>query len=87
MGLKCSLSWTWKQVFKNSPKTVDKFNHINYYNMAMRDWRNRQTRAFKGRMGDRVSSSLTSRTKIKKPQDIVVFLVFNAKYCGFMIIW
>ena len=28
----------------------------------MRDWRNRQTRAFKGRMGDRVSSSLTSRT-------------------------
>ena len=45
--------------------------------MAMRDWRNRQTRAFKGRMGDRVSSSLTSRTKIEKPQDIVVFLVFN----------
>ena len=35
---------------------------INYHNKAMRDWRNRQTRAFKGRMGDRVSSSLTSRT-------------------------
>ena len=31
--------------------------------IAMRDWRNRQTRAFKGRMGDRVSSSLTSRTR------------------------
>lgn len=29
----------------------------------MRDWRNRQTRTFKGRVGDRVSSSLTSRTK------------------------
>ena len=29
----------------------------------MRDWRNRQTRAFKGRVGDRVGSSPTSRTK------------------------
>ncbi len=29
----------------------------------MRDWRNRQTRTFKGRVRDRVSSSLTSRTK------------------------
>ena len=28
----------------------------------MRDWRNGQTRTFKGRVGDRVSSSLTSRT-------------------------
>ena len=28
----------------------------------MRDWRNRQTRAFKGRVGDRVGSSPTSRT-------------------------
>lgn len=32
----------------------------------MRDWRNRQTRTFKGRVGDRVSSSLTSRTKYPK---------------------
>ena len=31
----------------------------------MRDWRNGQTRTFKGRVGDRVSSSLTSRTKLR----------------------
>ena len=31
----------------------------------MRDWRNGQTRTFKGRVGDRVSSSLTSRTNKK----------------------
>ena len=29
----------------------------------MRSWRNRQTRAFEGRMGDRVGSSPTDRTK------------------------
>ncbi len=28
----------------------------------MRSWRNRQTRAFEGRMGDRVGSSPTDRT-------------------------
>lgn len=39
----------------------------------MRDWRNRQTRTFKGRVGDRVSSSLTSRTKIKTTDETVVF--------------
>ena len=40
----------------------DKLRRLHYYYMAMRDWRNGQTRTFKGRVGDRVSSSLTSRT-------------------------
>lgn len=44
----------------------------------MRDWRNRQTRTFKGRVGDRVSSSLTSRTK-KKSNAISVALFLRAK--------
>ena len=41
----------------------------------MRDWRNRQTRTFKGRVGDRVSSSLTSRTKKRATQlSVALFL-------------
>ena len=40
----------------------------------MRDWRNRQTRTFKGRVGDRVSSSLTSRTKRTNTNVLVLFL-------------
>ena len=39
----------------------------------MRDWRNRQTRTFKGRVGDRVSSSLTSRTKRTSTNVLVLF--------------
>ena len=31
----------------------------------MRPWRNRQTRTFEGRMGDRMSSSLIGRTNKK----------------------
>ena len=47
---------------KYCKKTFDKRGVIHYNGLAMRDWRNRQTRTFKGRVGDRVSSSLTSRT-------------------------
>ena len=39
----------------------------------MRDWRNGQTRTFKGRVGDRVSSSLTSRTKRTNTNVLVLF--------------
>ena len=35
---------------------------LSYNNGTVRPWRNRQTRTFEGRMGDRVSSSLTGRT-------------------------
>ena len=44
----------------------------------MRDWRNRQTRTFKGRVGDRVSSSLTSRTK-RTNSLLVPFLFFQSR--------
>ena len=44
----------------------------------MRDWRNRQTRTFKGRVGDRVSSSLTSRTK-KRATQLSVALFLRAR--------
>lgn len=60
----------------NCKKTFDKRRAIHYNSLAMRDWRNRQTRTFKGRVGDRVSSSLTSRTK--KKSDTVVSLLFFA---------
>lgn len=46
----------------------------------MRDWRNRQTRTFKGRVGDRVSSSLTSRTK-KRATQLSVALFFCVRGC------
>ena len=39
----------------------------------MRDWRNRQTRTFKGRVGDRVSSSLTSRTTAPRFSGCFIF--------------
>ena len=39
----------------------------------MRDWRNRQTRAFKGRVGDRVGSSPTSRTTKRKHASVSFF--------------
>ena len=42
--------------------------------MQMRDWRNGQTRTFKGRVGDRVSSSLTSRTKNQEHVNVFLFL-------------
>ena len=41
----------------------------------MRDWRNRQTRTFKGRVGDRVSSSLTSRTKKRATRTCVALFL------------
>ena len=46
----------------------------------MRDWRNRQTRTFEGRVGDRVSSSLTSRTK-KRATQLSVALFFCVRGC------
>ena len=46
----------------------------------MRDWRNRQTRTFKGRVRDRVSSSLTSRTKQENFCEAkVLFFCFGAR--------
>lgn len=54
-------------------KTFDKFSTLHYYYVAMRDWRNRQTRTFKGRVGDRVSSSLTSRTTAPRFSGCFIF--------------
>lgn len=61
-------------------KTFDKRQAIYYNVQAMRDWRNRQTRTFKGRVGDRVSSSLTSRTK-KRAMQLSVALFFCVRGC------
>ena len=63
----------------NCKKTFDKRHAIHYNSLAMRDWRNRQTRTFKGRVGDRVSSSLTSRTN--KKQHFRVLLILLARAC------
>ena len=57
----------------NCKKTFDKRRAIHYNSLAMRDWRNRQTRTFKGRVGDRVSSSLTSRTNKKQHFSVLLF--------------
>mgnify|MGYP007081756874 CR=1 FL=1 len=59
----------------NCKKTFDKRRAIHYNGLAMRDWRNRQTRTFKGRVGDRVSSSLTSRTNKKSDTSVSLFFV------------
>ena len=59
-------------------KTFDKRHGMHYNVQAMRDWRNRQTRTFKGRVGDRVSSSLTSRTK-KRATQLSVALFLRAR--------
>ena len=56
-------------------KTFDKRQAIYYNVQAMRDWRNRQTRTFKGRVGDRVSSSLTSRTKKRATRTCVALFL------------
>ena len=63
-------------VFTFCGKMIDKRATINYYRIAMRDWRNGQTRTFKWRVGDRVSSSLTSRTKKENHKFFVVFFFF-----------
>ena len=68
--------WTFLSV--NLRKTFDKRQAIYYNVQAMRDWRNRQTRTFKGRVGDRVSSSLTSRTK-KRATQLSVALFLRAR--------
>ena len=46
---------------------------LSYNNGTVRPWRNRQTRTFEGRMGDRVSSSLTGRTN-KTSRNACLFL-------------
>ena len=55
-------------------KFVDKFKSLSYNNDTVRPWRNRQTRTFEGRMGDRVSSSLTGRTN-KTSRNACLFFV------------
>ena len=65
----------------NCKKTFDKRRAIHYNSLAMRDWRNRQTRTFKGRVGDRVSSSLTSRTNKKQHFSVLLFLLVRACRC------
>ena len=52
--------------------------------LPVRPWRNRQTRTFEGRMGDRMSSSLIGRTNIagqfrcrhEKPRQCLGFSLF-----------
>ncbi len=50
-------------------KPLDKFGQIGYNNgcrQVLRSWRNRQTRTFEGRMGNRPGSSPGDRTKKRK---------------------
>ena len=45
----------------------------------MREWRNRQTRTFEGRVGDRTGSIPVSRTKHKRPSQKTRSFMFFAK--------
>ena len=46
--------------------------------VVMRPWRNRQTRTFEGRMGDRMSSSLIGRTNKKLGKCAKFFFIAHA---------
>ena len=48
--------------------------------VVMRPWRNRQTRTFEGRMGDRMSSSLIGRTNKKLGKCAKFFSLLTHRY-------
>ena len=56
----------WGEIIKivtKYPKIFDIKNQVCYITSCLRSWRNRQTRTFEGRMGDRMGSSPIDRTK------------------------